>query len=131
QKIISEGLQYAEEMRAQLTETEKKRMMVLEDARVEAREWLEKTKRENGEYFQRQRKQAEEQAEITLCQAQKVIEQEREKMMKEVREEVATLVVTTTEQVLRKHLNEAERKLFNQHAVADLVSSGTRDEASS
>jgi F-type H+-transporting ATPase subunit b len=131
QKIISEGLQYAEEMKVQLTETEKKRMRVLEEARTEAREWLEKIKQENIEHFQRQRKQAEEQAEVVLCQAHKRIEQEREKMVKEVREEVATLVVTTTEQVLRKHLNAAERKSFNQHVVADLVASGSRNEASS
>ncbi len=130
QKAISDGLQYAEEMKTQLVETEKKRVVILEEAQEEAKKWLEKTKQDSTNYFQSQRNQAEEQAEALIKQAQHTIEQERVKMFREVRAELVGLVVTTTEQVLRKHLTDQEKDLFSQRALEDLATASHKDETS-
>lgn len=130
QKAISDGLQYAEEMKSQLVETEKKRVAILEEAQVDAKKWLDKTKQDSASYFQTQRTRAEEQAEVLLNQARQAIDQERVKMLKEVRSEVVELVVTTTEQVLRKSLTDKEKDSFNQRALEDLTMASQKNETS-
>jgi F-type H+-transporting ATPase subunit b len=119
QKIISDGLQYAEEMKAQLAETEQKRLRILEGAHAEAKTWFEKAKEESTEYAKSQRQRAEERADEVLQQARESITLERSKMLKDVHSEVVQLVVTTTERILKKTLTEEDKAEFNRRALED------------
>ena len=48
------------------------------------------------------------------------MEQEREKVLKEAREEIASLVILTTTKVLQKELTEEEKSRFSSSAIDDL-----------
>ena len=49
-----------------------------------------------------------------------LVEQEREKVLKEAREEIASLVILTTSKVLQKELTEEEKSRFSSSAIDDL-----------
>ena len=48
------------------------------------------------------------------------MEQEREHVLREAREEIAALVVLTTEKVLSKNLSAEEKERFSQQATEEL-----------
>ena len=48
------------------------------------------------------------------------MEQEREKVLKEAREEIASLVILTTSKVLEKELTEDEKSRFSKTASENL-----------
>jgi F-type H+-transporting ATPase subunit b len=124
QKIISDGLQCAEEMKAQMAETEQKRLKILDEAHAEAKDWFEKAKEESVEYVKTQRQRAEERADDILTQARESIALEHSKMMKDVHSEVVQLVVSTTERVLKKTLTEEDKAEFNRRTLEDWSSEG-------
>ena len=125
QKKISEGLQYAEEMKAQLAATEQERLDLLKKAQEDAQSLFAKTKRESETYLQEQKHIAEQKVDQMLMQAQNTIESERRKMLAEAKIEVADLVIATTERVLKDMLTDDVRNQFNQKASEILASKGT------
>lgn len=122
QKKISEGLQYAEEMKAQLASAEKERLNLLKKAQEDAQALFAKTKQESELYLQEQKKSAEKKVEQMLGQAKDAIEVERRNMISEARTEVATLVVATTERLLKDVLTDEMRAKLNSQAVTALKS---------
>lgn len=122
QKKISEGLQYAEEMKAQLASAEKERLNLLKKAQEDAQTLFAKTKQESELYLQEQKKSAEQKVEQMLGQAKDAIEVERRNMISEARTEVATLVVATTERLLKDVLTDEMRAKLNSQAVTALKS---------
>ena len=122
QKKISEGLQYAEEMKAQLASAEKERLNLLKKAQEDAQTLFAKTKQESEQYLQEQKKSAEQKVEQMLGQAKDAIEVERRNMISEARTEVATLVVATTERLLKDVLTDEMRAKLNAQAVTALKS---------
>ena len=122
QKKISEGLQYAEEMKAQLASAEKERLNLLKKAQEDAQTLFAKTKQESELYLQEQKKSAEKKVEQMLGQAKDAIEVERRNMISEARTEVATLVVATTERLLKDILTDEMRAKLNSQAVTALKS---------
>ena len=48
------------------------------------------------------------------------MEQEREKVLKEAREEIASLVILATSKVLEKELSEEEKNRFTKTAIESL-----------
>ena len=122
QKKISEGLQYAEEMKAQLASAEKERLNLLKKAQEDAQTLFAKTKQESELYLQEQKKSAEKKVEQMLGQAKDAIEVERRNMISEARTEVATLVVATTERLLKDVLTDEMRANLNSQAVTALKS---------
>lgn len=120
QKKISEGLQYAEEMKAQLASAEKERLSLLKKAQEDAQSLFAKTKQESELYLQEQKKMAEQKVEQMLDQAKDAIEIERRNMISEARTEVATLVVATTERLLKDVLTDEIRSKLNSQAVKAL-----------
>ena len=120
QKKISEGLQYAEEMKAQLASTEKERLSLLKKAQEDAQSLFAKTKHESEVYLQDQKKVAEQKIEQMFAQAKDAMAVERRNMMAEARTEVATLVVATTERLLKNVLTEDMRAQLNAQAAVVL-----------
>ena len=120
QKKISEGLQYAEEMKAQLASAEKERLALLRKAQDEAQSLFAKTKQESEYYLQEQKKAADQKIEQMMQQAQDGIAMERKNMLSEVRAEVASLVVATTERLLKNVLTDDVRAKLNVQATSAL-----------
>ena len=97
QQKISDGLQYAEEILAEAREQSKERIEV-------------KTQ------------EAAAQAEAIIRKASEATELERQKMLADVRQEVARLVVATSSKVLSRDLSDAEKSTFSESAAKELAS---------
>lgn len=120
QKKISEGLQYAEEMKAQLASAEKERLALLKKAQEDAQSLFSKTKQESERYLQEQKQAAEQKVEQMFAQAHSSMEVEHRNMLAEARTEISTLVVATTERLLKNVLTEEMRAQLNKQAESAL-----------
>lgn len=120
QKKISEGLQYAEEMKAQLASAEKERLALLKKAQEDAQSLFSKTKQESERYLQEQKQAAEQKVEQMFSQARSSMEVEHRNMLAEARTEISTLVVATTERLLKNVLTEDMRSQLNKQAESAL-----------
>jgi len=67
-----------------------------------------------------QKEDARKQAEEIITKAKLAMEQERERVLREAREEIASLVVLTTSKVLSKDLTEEEKQRFSSKAAEEL-----------
>jgi len=121
QKKIADGLQYAEEMKEQLAEAEKKHGEKLREASEEAQRILHKAKENAQKMEERAQSEAQERADEIVRKAREATGHEREQMMQEVRKEVAGLVIATTEKVLAKQLSEEERSSYSETAAKELA----------
>lgn len=120
QRKISEGLQFAEESKKQLAETEKRQAEVLRDANAKAQDILQEA-RDNAARFEEKMKQdTASQIEEMRKRADEANEREREKMLAEVREEIARLVVLTSGKVLQRELNDSERSRLDKMAAEEI-----------
>jgi F-type H+-transporting ATPase subunit b len=64
------------------------------------------------------------QAEAIIRKASEATELERQKMLSDVRQEVARLVVATSATVLSRDLSDAEKQKFSDSAAKELASAG-------
>jgi F-type H+-transporting ATPase subunit b len=121
QRKISEGLQFAEESKKQLAETEKRQAEVLRDANAKAQEILQQA-RDNATRFEEKMKQdTAAQIEEMRKRADEANERERQKILAEVREEIARLVVLTSGKVLQRELDEPERNRLDKAAAEEIA----------
>lgn len=122
QQKITDGLQYAEEMRMKLTEAERLYVEKVREANKEAQELIEQARLDSKEYLEKHTQEAVKHAEEIIKKAQEAAVFEHKKMMGELRKDVASLVVTTTEKVLGRQLSENDRSLFTQSAAKEISS---------
>ncbi len=120
QAEIKAGLDYAEEMKQKLAESEERQKQVLDDASRQAKQTIEEARQAAKEYLEKQTQEANEKAAAMVSRAEESIEMERRRMLSEVREEISRLVVLTSAQVLRKELSDDERSRFLSAAADDL-----------
>ncbi|MBP5191433.1 MAG: F0F1 ATP synthase subunit B [Opitutales bacterium] len=118
QKKIADGLQYAESMKQQLAAAEKERLQILKQAQEEAQALLAKATSEGEQYWQVQKKAADEKVEQIVSQARNAMEVEHRNLLNETKAEVSTLVMETTERLLQKVLTDDLRAKLNQQAVS-------------
>ncbi len=118
QKKIADGLQYAESMKQQLAAAEKQRLQILKQAQEEAQALLAKATSEGEQYWQVQKKAADEKVEQIVSQARNAMEVEHRNLLNETKAEVSTLVMETTERLLQKVLTDDLRAKLNQQAVS-------------
>lgn len=129
QKKISDGLQYAEEIKTQLSEIEKQRADILRKAQGEAQQLFEKTKKDSEAYFASQKAIAEENSTKILRQAEEAISSERRNMLAEAKAEVGELVVKTAERLLFGFLKDSDKAELNKQAFESLEKSVNDEEA--
>ncbi len=122
QKKIADGLQYAEEMKTQLVEAERERAEKIKQAAVEAQKILSEAREQSKEMIEKKTQEASAQAEAIIRKAGEATELDRQKMLSEVRQEVARLVVTTSSKVLTRELSDAEKAQFSDSAAKELNS---------
>jgi F-type H+-transporting ATPase subunit b len=123
QQKISEGLQYAEEMKAQLAATERERAEKVQEAAAEAQRILSETREQAKEMIEVKTQEAASQAEAIIRKASEATELERQKMLSDVRKEVARLVVDTSAKVLTRELSDDEKSAYSNAASKELASS--------
>ena len=121
QKAIADGLQYAEEAKDKLAETEKKQGDILRNAQSEAQNVIAKAQDAAKALVEKSSKEASAKAELILKKAEESITQEREQMVNEVRKEMQALVVQATAATLRKQLTDEEKQRFNEEAAKSLA----------
>jgi len=122
QKKIAEGLQFAEEAKRQLAETEKRQAEVLREANTKAQEILHEA-RENAQRFEdKMKSETSAQIEQMRRRAEEANELERQKVLAEVRQEIARLVVLTSGKVLQRELGDAEKARLNESAAREIAS---------
>ena len=122
QKKISDGLQYADDMKAQLADAEQKHAATLKQASQEAQQILKEARANAQALSDRESQAAAARAEDIVKKAQQAARNEREQMMAEVRQEISALVVQTTKKVLQQELSEEQRARFSEAASRELAS---------
>ncbi len=121
QQKIAAGLKYAEDMQAKLAATQQETAGIIKQANVEASRIIEEARRSAKDFLDKQTQEATAKASDLLTKAQQAIELEHKKMLADARTEIARLVVTTTERVLAKKLNDADRAAYNEVASRELT----------
>ena len=123
QQKIADGLQYAEEMKTQLAEAERERAEKIKEAAQDAQRILSEAREQSKEMIEQKTQEAAAQAEAIIRKASEATELERQKMLSDVRQEVARLVVATTSTVLSKELSDADKQSFSDAAAKELAGS--------
>lgn len=121
QAKIAEGLQYAEEMKSNLAEAERKEAATLKKAHQEAQRIVEETRENSKVILEKHTQEAVARADSILKKAEQTIELERNKMFSETQEEIMGLVVQTSEKVLLRELSESERASYGRAAARELA----------
>lgn len=117
-KKIEKGLKDAEDSQKKLAEISEKESAVLVEARIQAQEIIKKAEEMAVTQAQSIVLTAREQTEKMLAVAQKQIEQEKEKILTEVKLEVAGLVVMATEKIIHEKLDKnKDQELISQSIV--------------
>ena len=122
QQKIADGLQYAEEMKVQLAAAERERAEKIKEAAVAAQAILAESREQSKEMIEQKTQEAAAQAEAIIRKASEATELERQKMLSDVRQEVARLVVETSATVLSRDLSDAEKQTFSDSAAKQLSS---------
>lgn len=122
QTKIQAGLKYAEDMKAQLAAAQAESATLIKNAQLEANKIIEEARRTSKELSDKSQKEATERANGLITKAQQAIELEQKKMLADARNEIARLVVTTTERVLAKRLSDTDRAAYNEAAARELTS---------
>ncbi len=120
QAKIEEGLNYAEEMKAKLAETEVQHAAKIKEASLEAQQIIKEARDTGKEMIEKHSQEATERAEQLMAKAEQAIELEHKKMLVDVREEIARLVALTTSRVLSRDLSEDERSRYVASATQEL-----------
>ena len=122
QQQIADGLQYAEEMKAQLAAAERERAEKIKEAAAEAQRILTESREQSKVMIEQKTQEAATQAEAIIRKAGEVTERDRKTMLAEVRQEVARLVVATSAKVLSRDLSDVEKDNFSESAAKELAS---------
>ncbi|HAZ00109.1 MAG: F0F1 ATP synthase subunit B [Puniceicoccaceae bacterium] len=121
QQKIADGLQYAEEMKTQLAEAERERAEKVKQAAIDAQKILTEAREQSKEMIESRTQEAAAQAEAIIRKASEATELERQKMLSDVRQEVARLVVATSSKVLSRDLSDVEKSSFSESAAKELA----------
>ncbi len=120
-KKIESGIKSAEEMQRKLAATQEESTAILKKASIEASRIVEEARKAAKDFGDKQQAEATARAAELVTKAQQAIELERKKMLADARNEIARLVVTTTERVLAKKLTDADRAAYNESAARELA----------
>lgn len=118
---IAEGLKHAEEMQAKLAAAQQESAAIVKKANTEASRLVDEARKSAKEFLDKQTQEASAKASDLMTKAQQAIELEHKKMLADARNEIARLVVTTTERVLARKLTDADRAAYNDAASRELT----------
>jgi len=117
---IESGLKYAEEMKTKLDATQAQSAEIVKEAQSKAGVIINEARDSAKDFLEKQTQEATLKANDIVTKAQQAIELERRKTIAEARDEIARLVVATTERVLAKKLSDEDRNVYNESAAKEL-----------
>jgi F-type H+-transporting ATPase subunit b len=120
QRKIAEGLQFAEESKTQLAETEKRQAEVLREANNKAQDILHEARDNATQFEEKMKAETAVQIEEMRNRADEANELERQKMLSDVRQEIARLVVLTSGKVLQRELGDDEKARLDKAAASEI-----------
>ena len=120
EKQISDSLKHAEKIKLELEETQKKQKETLQEASIEAKKTVTGAQEQAKSYIESQKEDARKLAEEIIQKAKDAMTLERERVLNEAKEEIASLVVLTTSKVLQKELGDEEKARFSTAAAEQL-----------
>ena len=120
EKQIADSLKNAERIKLELEETEKQQQQTLQEASLEAKKTVNSAQEQAKAFIESQKEDARKQAEEIVKKAKIAMEQERQQVLNDAREEIASLVILTTSKVLEKELNDEEKQRFSSSAIEKL-----------
>jgi F-type H+-transporting ATPase subunit b len=118
---IEAGLKNAADTAAKLAEANVQAAAQLKAAQVESNKIVDEARKAAKELSERETAAAAERANALLKKANEAAELERKKIMAEAQQEIARLVVATTERVLAKKLTDSDRAAYNEAAARELT----------
>jgi len=120
EKQIADSLKNADKIKLELEETEKQQQETLQEASIAAKKTISSAQEQAKAFIEAQKEDARKQAEEIIAKAKIAMEQERERVLNEARDEIASLVVLTTAKVLSKELSEQDKNQFASRATEEL-----------
>jgi F-type H+-transporting ATPase subunit b len=121
EQTISQGLRFAEDAKRELAETEKKQVEVLREANTKAQEILHEARASAEQFEEKMKAETASQIEDMRRRADAANELERQRMIGEVRQEIARLVVLTSGKVLQRELSEADKERLSRTAAEEIA----------
>lgn len=118
---IAESLENAEKIKEQLADAEAKHAEILERANGEAQKMIAEARTSAAALAQTRQQQAITEAEGLIAQAREAIGLERDRMLAELRREVARLVVDTTGKVTGKVLTADDQRRLSEEAAREIA----------
>ena len=119
-QTISDGLQFAEEMKERLAEAEKQAAEKIKEASGEAAKMVAKARESASAFLEKQNQEAIKKAQRIIEKSHEAMTQERKQLLTDVRKEVASLVVLTSSKVLDRELSVAEKTRFSETASKEI-----------
>lgn len=107
---IAEGLENARQMKQELTSTMEQQTDILEDARKESAAILQETKKRATQLEADLTAKAKEKTEQMSLKAHQDLESEREQLRKELKADLASMVVQATEKILSENVSAEKEK---------------------
>lgn len=121
QKKIEEGLQFSEEMKAKLAQSEADYKAKMQQAAADASAVLEAARKNAKETIEKASQDAIARAAEIEKRASENTAREREQMLAELKGEVAALVVETTAKLLARELPDAEKSRLAAAAASEIT----------
>jgi F-type H+-transporting ATPase subunit b len=120
EKKIADSLKNAEKIKLELEATEKQQNETLQEASKEAKKTVATAQEQAKSYIEAQKEEARKQAEEIVEKARSAMELERQRVLNDAREEIASLVILTTSKVLQRELGDEEKSRFSESAAKEI-----------
>ncbi len=120
EKKIADSLKNAEKIKLELEATEKQQNETLQEASLEAKKTVATAQEQAKSYIEAQKEEARKQAEEIVEKARSAVELERQRVLNDAREEIASLVILTTSKVLQRELGDEEKSRFSESAAKEI-----------
>lgn len=118
---IEQGLVDAARIKEELAATEKRTAELMAKASADSQRLIEETRASVKTFQEKQTQQAIADAEQIIAKAREATELDRERMLAELKREVARLVVDTTAKVTGKVLNDDDQRRLSEEASREIA----------
>jgi F-type H+-transporting ATPase subunit b len=118
---IDESLKNAEKIKSELAEAEASRKQIMEQANAQANKLIEEARAAANQVKEQETQKAISQAEQIIVKAREAAQADHERMLAELKQEVARLVVATTAQVAGKVLSDEDQKRLAEEANKEMA----------
>ena len=116
EKQISDSLKNADLIKLELEESRQKQEATLSEASQEAKKTVSLAQEQAKSFLEAQKEEARQEAEAIISKAKTAMELERQNVLKDAKQEIASLVLLATSKVLDKELSEEEKTRFTAKA---------------